>query len=130
MIDAHATAVLTAIRATGATAYDVDEVPQLVPLPYVMVMFDMGRPYSYRLHGRASDRVWRVGTMFVGSTAGEARAVADDTYAALEGNRVTVTNRVCTPMHVESSLLILRDTDDPDLYSGSTWWSFASDPAA
>lgn len=128
MIDAHARAAIDAITATGVDVYDADEIPATPQMPYVAVWIDNGRPTGRRLSASSPSRGWRLLTMFVGSTAGEARAVADATYAALEDRRLIVAERTCGACGVESSQPVTADRDDPAVYTGTTAWTFTSTP--
>jgi len=129
MIRAHATAVLSALNGTGATVYDHDQLINLPPVPYGVAYVDLGRGADPRMCGDDAGRAWRILVRFVGSTADEARWVAEKTWTALDGKRMTVTGRRCTPCRSESTQPIVPDPDDEDVYNGSAVWTFASHPA-
>lgn len=129
MIRDHAAAAVAAVNATNATCYDSDEVPNLPVMPYVLLYTDLGLGVDGRFPDVYTSRRFRVVAQFYGNTADEARWAAEQTWYALDGVALTVTDRVCTKARIESTTTILPDLDDEDVFFGTAVWVFASRPA-
>ncbi|MDQ3484630.1 MAG: hypothetical protein M3445_04355 [Actinomycetota bacterium] len=118
------------VSLSGAQAYDVDDVPDRPVTPYVVLSTDLGLGGAYRNSGDRGRTRWRIVALLVGSTADEARHAAERVATALDGRRVWVVGHDCSPVRDESSRPVAPDYDKPDLFSGTSVWTFTTAPSA
>lgn len=125
---ATADAALAVLAAAGVSTYERHTAPSDADPAYVVIDADLGRGETYRLSGRTTLSAHRFVVLAVGTTPNNARVVADEARAALEGVRVVPG---CTPCRLESSTTVgLDDADVPDVYSGSLVFTFAIERTA
>ncbi len=127
-IRAHADAVVTQVASSGVTTYDTDQVPDRPATPYVVLSTDLGLGGAYRNSGDRGRTRWRITALLVGSTAREARWAAERVQTALAGRRVPVSSHDCSPVRSESSRPVAQDYDHPELFSGTSVWTFTTAP--
>lgn len=120
----QAAAVIAALNAEDANAYDLDDIKQLTTLPAsyteVMVMPRAGAPN--RNTDDTGRRGWRITTRQVGTTVSNAREARKRTHAALEFARLSVDGATTTRIQFESAEPI---GEDDDYWSGLETWTYA-----
>lgn len=133
MIREQAKAIKAAIVASAPTlaVYDADEVPPITEhsqYPYVVldVSRRQGLDSSRRLDYDTDTYAWRVVTMFVGTTADEARWAEEKVTAALERTRLNVNGQPHNAIRWEGGRGVGKDSDLDDFYTGSASWTYVS----
>ena len=133
MIREQAQAIKAAILASAPTlrVYDADEVPPITAAAdYPYVVLDMSRRQgldtSRRLDYDTDTYAWRCVTMFVGTTADEARWAEEKVTAALERKRLVVNGQPHNAIRWEGGRGVGRDADLDDFYTGSASWTYTT----
>lgn len=129
MIRAHVTAVRALLTAAGLTVYD-GKVPDGPAMPYVVVYADGGLAAPDNLASVSTWRMWGFQTTAVGTTADQARLVAEKAQGALLDVTPTVSGRTCGRIQHDTSRDVQRDDDvvPPVMYAVDRW-RFNSVPA-
>jgi hypothetical protein len=119
----HAAAILAALNAAGAAAYDVDDLTNLATLPSYYTEFGIAWRYgALQRAGRTGKcEGYRFTTRAVAKTVSNARVMQDRAETALQDRVLVIDGVPTTPIQRDS-----RDQIAPDegWYSGLTTWTF------
>lgn len=120
----HAAAIVAALNAESAAAYDLDDLKKLAAQPAfyteVTVTPRFGAPN--RNPGSTGRRGWRITTRQVADTVSNAREMRRRTHAALEFARLSVAGGTSTPVQFEGAEAI---GEDDGKWSGLETWTYA-----
>lgn len=120
----HALAVIAALNAANAAAYDIDDLKGMTTLPAQYTEVTISRRFGApnRNNGSTGRSGWRVTARTVAKTVSNAREMRKRARAGLEFARLTVDGAQSTPVQFESEDPI---GDDDGLYSGLTTYVYA-----
>ena len=120
----HAAAIRAALEVPLGvwSAYDYDDVPDVLPNLYVLITVSRRFGGQPRMCGGRTVHGWRLTTLAVGRTTDEARFIRDATSVALADRTVTVGGVVSTPIRFETEQPI---APDGGRQSGLTAWTYA-----
>lgn len=120
----NAVAVLAALNAGSALAYESDDLKAMTDLPpnYNEVTVERRYGGQSRATGTTTRRGWRITARAVGITISNAREMRKRAATQLEGARVTVDGKTSTPIQFESADPI---GEDDGRWSGLTTYTYA-----
>lgn len=118
-----AQAVIDALNAAQAAAYDVDDLTKMAATPLNYVEVTVSRRYAEgdRLTGGRSTRSWRITTRVVTKTVSNAREYRRRVETALERRTLLIEGKRTTPVQLETESPI---GPDDGWFSGLTTWTF------
>lgn len=121
---AHAAAIRDALDAPLGkwSAYDYDDVPDVLPGLYALVTVSKRFGAPIYMCGGKAQHGYRLTTLAVGRTIDEARWVRDRIADALEDKPLTIDGDTTTRVRLESEQPI---EPDDGRYSGLTSWTYA-----
>lgn len=114
------------LAAGGVTVYARSKVPNLPPLPYVVVDSTTPRAADYSQAGTSASRLWRFVTTYVGNSEDSALWLAEKAEAALLDKRLIVAGRNCGQMRRQAGRPVAPDPDVEGLVSGADVWVFTT----
>jgi hypothetical protein len=130
VIRAHAQAVLEVLRADPVLDVYDSHVPNLPPLPYVVVWSSAPRLTGSRTCGDQPEADARWQTSSVGGSPEQARAVQERVRERLSGVRLAVAGRAMARVQHLASPPLYEDRDvDPPVFLAADQWAAFSGPA-
>jgi len=121
----QASAILAALNAQDAHAYDIDDLKALPAPPKNYTEVTVSRRYGGqdRLPGSTGRVGWRVTTRQVGATVTAARTLRQRAVTALLYQRLTIDGVLTTPIQFESEDPI---SEDDSWFSGLVTWTYVT----
>ena len=117
----QAAAVIAALNAAGAFAFDVDEMPGKLPAQFTQVTISQRFGGNPRQTTRSGVTGWRITTRQVGKSVSNARELRKRTHQALEQAVLAVAGETSTPVAFETADPIGADDG---WYSGLETWTY------